>query len=761
MQDQYILTSIPYAFQSYEKRSESVPLPQMAVITVGDAIRHVRDEWARYGLTEIVVTRNDHFVSDPYSEIVEPGDCIGITSRHGFEFVASWVWMALYTAGMYAGINVAAYAIAGAIIVGAGILVNTFMGAPAAPGSSSQGLDSPTYGWSGANPTQAGYPVPVVYGNACSTPPILQAFRTLDGDMNMWQYLLFALCEGETNNPLSIGSVLVGSEYLSNMADYSFGATDGSMSPDAADISDFDATRHDRIFDRVLPYDETVIIATKGDCDNVDIIVEFPNGLFTIDEESGDINGMTVYIQVGYQVGSGAVTWLDTPSGWYIADSKTTVVRKSKQVILPSRGQYNIHLKRDTADDPSGDSTQRSTCYLSSFCEVLALAQTYPGMQVAQVGLKASDRVSGSVPRIQIIHNRTGITVPSWNGLSTQSVSAQSPMWAAYDMFTNPYSGRGISPTKLVKTAWEEWATWCAATVDGNQRCQCNLVVDERGNFGDNGLRYVEDVGRARIVQYGDLWSVIVDKPRTTPAYTFSAGNMWAFSWDSYEDPEKVDAVEVVYWDKDQVFARTSILARASWYESLTTMPRTATIELRACNNAEQATREAIFRMQKTEMVTRHGTLETGLQAGFCERGDRIDIIHPTNLYGYGGRIVGDLTAASTVRIDQIVTLSTAAYSGKGVLYLVDPDGTRYALDILGPFDEATQDIQIDGTYTGSRFDTWAIGRPTEEKLAYQILNKKVLPATEKRPERIQIEFCEYVDEMFYNAAYDSGNTAI
>lgn len=842
----------------------------------GSTVRSVIGPFAReltaQGYADFVVMRNGHPVED-LDAPVAPGDFLSISVKHG-ELITGLIWIALMNVGMYGmALHVAAYVLTGALLVGAGLLVNTFLGAPK-PSDAAKLNDSPSYGFSGTNPTQAGYPVPVVYGHVATTPPVLASYRTVDAtDYSMWQWLLFAATVGPTNNALTASDVLVGDEELDTLESYGFSATDGSTAPALAELAWFTQIRHDRVSTRNLSYNYEFNLDTLGSCDSVHLIVECPNGIFRVDSE-GNVQNMTVVLEVSYALQGESrasmvaaqgtitltgiptagfdtltidtVTWTfvelrgnageitvgldaDATAGnivtaitadattvtaargtgntvvvtaatagsagnslvftesadnlavngsgtlggttagsdgayvdWTLTEDRTAAVRFSYDLTFPARGKYTVYLRRKTADDPESDSKQRSTTSLISFQEILGIQQSYPGIQAVGVALKADQNLSGQIPAIQIIQERTSLSVPSWDNLTTMTVNPSNPAWAAYAAMTDGYTGRKISPLQLVQSAWEDWEDWCDGLVEGNKRAQCNIVFDERGNFGDHCLAYIEAVGRAKIIQYGDLWTVVVDKPRT-PSYSFSSGNIIAgsFGWESYEDAEKVDAVEIVYWDKDKRFRERRVLAKASWYEALTTQPRVASIELRGCNNADQATREAIFRVQKTEMVTRHGSLEVLPQGIFIERGDVVEIIHPTNQQGFGGRLARDHTAASTIYLDQLVTLPAATYSGKAKLYVIDPDGTRFELTVTGPWDTETQTITIAETYTGYRFDCFAIGRPNDEKLQYQVCNRKVVPASQDKAERIAIEFCEYVDAMFYHADYGSGAVAI
>jgi hypothetical protein len=518
--------------------------------------------------------------------------------------------------------------------------------------------------------------------------------------------------------------------------------------------------------DRVIPIVAPTIPAndlssiyyvdTNGKCAAVDVLIEFPQGLFRIDE-NGQIRWVTVNFTVYYEL-------LDhTNQGSYsfsVAEDCQTAVRQQIRITLPFRDQWRIAIQRTTNDD-TDTAKQRSQSVFMGLIEILDVAQSYPGLQLGCLGVKATDRTSGQLPAVKVIHERTLIEVPNWSGSGAQYVNPQNPAWAAYDMFTNPYSGRRISPTNLIQSAWEEWRDWCDGTVDGYYRCRCNITLDTAATFSDQ-LKHIEEVGRARVIRLGNKWYPIIDKPRTA-SYTFSAGNILpgSFSWDGYEDLEKVDAVEVVFWDKDRNFNKNSFMAKATWYETLDRQPNVASIQLRACNSLEEATRHAIFRMQKTEMITRHGSFDSGLEAIFCERGDVVNIIHPTNIYGFGGKLARDHASASTIYLDQIVNMPALDYSGKAYFFVIDPNGAFYSFPVTGPFDVDTQTITITGSYTGYRFDSFAIGRPNQEKLLYQIVDKSIVPSTEKDMEVIRFSFVEYVDAMFYNSAYGSGVVAI
>ena len=714
-----------------------------------EVVRETQKPLADRGYSDFIIFHNGTKTQD-LSRNMEDGDNVVVCVNHGIPALVGLVWVALWNLGMYTAINFMAYAIAGAIMIGAGILVQTFLGAPKPP--EAEIYNSASYGFAGTNPTEAGLPIPVVFGAASTICPLVMSYRTVDTDYSMWQWMLFAASVGQTNDPINYGDVFVGEEPLSARANWAFDTTDGSDSPSSADLSKFDKIRHDRAFTRILPYNYAFTLTTKGPCNSVVLILEFTNGLFALNDD-----GSMIYKQVDFYV-------VTDESSFYWSINKVTgaAVRESKTISFSTLTTHTVTITRLTGDDPGYDSKQRSTATFIAFIEEVNVHLLYPGVQMVTVGIKATDNVSGQVPPIRIVQSRDLVAVRNWTDTGYMNVTAYCPPYVAYFGLTDPRTGRGISPTKINKTAWEEWELWCSGLVDGVARAECHIAFDENGSVSDNLFYHVEQVGRAKIVQYGDTWTVLIDKPRTS-SYVFSRGNIIknSFSWETYEKPEKVDAVEIIYWDSARNYQRTSVIAKATWFESLTTQPKIASIELRGCITRDQALREATFRMQKTEMITRHGKLQTGPEAIFCERGEVVEIIHPTNVHSFSGRLGGDHSSASLIRLDQYVNMAAATYSGKAKFFAIDPDGDRYELDVVGPWDEDTQVIEVDGVYTGSRFDTFAIARPNEERIQYQLVNKKLIPAQENSRERMEFEFVEYVDAMFYHSSWGSGKVAI
>jgi hypothetical protein len=512
-------------------------------------------------------------------------------------------------------------------------------------------------------------------------------------------------------------------------------------------------------------WDDVYKVTTNGVCDSAIVILDFPHGKFFM--SGGVFTDYQVEFYVGYRESGdlGDVTWWkETTIG-----ASTTAYKVEIVIDFPDPAVWDIYICRHSPDDPSDETTQRSTAYLYAVEERRDIFQVYPGMRVGVVGVMASEKISGAISKIGVIQNRNAVQlITDIYGTKGDVVDPTIPRWAFQDAFTNPRSGRGLDSSLLLDSDLDDWEDWTEGLVEGNRRSQLNIVFDEVGTFGDNCIRYIEEIGRAKISQIGNYWGVLLDAPQETHQYLFSADNMLpsSFCWESYEDPEKVDAVCVRYKDKDQLYKwRTTQPQKASWFESLTKKPRIVTLEIRGCNNEDQAVREAILYIQRTEMVSRHGKMDALVSAVGVEKNDRVSIIHPTNKFAFSGRTREATYGTDTIYLDQTINLPSATYGGgKGKIYVVTSNGAYFEYEIsMVSLDHDTDEVVIayPDVMTGERFSVWAIGRPNFEKLSYQISSKKIIPPTEDREMFVRLEFVEYNGDVYYNSNYGSGAVAI
>jgi hypothetical protein len=516
------------------------------------------------------------------------------------------------------------------------------------------------------------------------------------------------------------------------------------------------------VTDANADFTNALVIQTQSKCDHVRIILEFREGLGSLTDE-GEVEDRSIDFAYWYRE-TGDTVWVESTITC-TAQRVTSVPRFQFDLDFPSRGFYDVLLFRKGADHED-DLKIKDISWLISFQEIIDLFQLYPGMQVMVLGIKASDRASGQIGTIKVQHQRTQITVPNWTGVGTQAVDPSVPAYQMLDAVTNRLYGIRQVATDCKLASFADWITWTETTVDGNKRATCNIVYDEQSNFADGFLSHIEQAGRVRMLREGSLWKPVVDKPRT-PQYTFSAGNILLASpdskdsslqWSGYDETEKVDAVTITWWDGSKYGIRkTTAPAKASWFETLTRLPKVQNVEIRGCNNEDEALRHARFRINKNEYITMMGKHKAGAQSAAIEFGEVFNLLPSSHKAVWGGNLRKDHADESTIYLNGTVNFAEADYSGLLYLFAVGPGGEYLSYAVTGPWGVDTSEITITGTHTGNRGDAIGLGRPIEDKITQQI----VKVSHDFAAREVSFEWCEYSDLIFYHADWGSGQIPI
>lgn len=492
-------------------------------------------------------------------------------------------------------------------------------------------------------------------------------------------------------------------------------------------------------------------VSTIGACNAAKLMVECPYGLYKLNDEGG-LKTYSVDFRVSYRTSDGGA-W--THSTATLSDRSRSWVRRQFDVTFPARGEYDVRIKRITADD--GDNSKlMSTTQLTGFDQINDFELAYPGIQCLALGIKASDSLSGQVPAVRVVNAYTAFDAPSWDGSGRMAIDPTCPAWLAYYMLTEEKSGRGISPTRISQAKWAEWADWTERTVDGQRRAQFNGVFDGSPGSLKTALNHVENVGRAKVIPMGQQYSVVIDKPDVARGlYTYGKIKPGSFKVSWLPRSEKADEIEVEYYDRNKVYAARSVYARASDYGAITWTPKSSKITLIGCNNREQAQREAIFRMQKTELTTRTVKFSVPVEAVVMEPGAIVRVQHDSNKMTFGGLLAADANGAS-ITLDRAITLDSATFGAGVKAWVRDMDDNILERAITGPFDEETNVFELDEAVAASRWDPYAIGRPNEESWLYRITRFEL-----EKDEWVTITASEYVEAIYYHENYGGGTVAI
>jgi len=500
-------------------------------------------------------------------------------------------------------------------------------------------------------------------------------------------------------------------------------------------------------------YAEEYYYTTQGTIDGFGIILTAPFGLGFYNADSS-LSDYYVPFYISYRM-AGESTW--TTAYELFSSATRNPYRKRIDYTVPTRGQYDIKVRRSGVDDADTRALQVTT--LSYIDEYLNETLTYPYLQCIGISLRAQSEFSGAIPPFKVMSNRSSIVVPNYDEVGTQTVNPTTNPYAALDMLTNDVYGSGLLATRIVEDDWEDWATYCTGLVETYQRAQLNIIFDAVSTL-DDALQQVEACGRAKIIKRGSNISCNIDQPSSAVAL-FGYGNVTQDSdhirW--IRQAERPDGVEVSYRDIDLNYSEETVTAYSTGYHALTRVPRIVRMSISGINNAEQATREAILRQQINDSIKKMLEFESGLEAIPVQSSDVIN--YQGSINAFTGRLprYSDRTeqwTGTTVYLDQEINLASATYSGNCILMVRDPDDTIRTYTVTGPFDSDEWYVTVSGSGTFDYLSPYIICRNTGDVYQYKVTEMQRSGKLD-----VKLQCLQYDSTAYYHANYEAGTVVI
>lgn len=384
--------------------------------------------------------------------------------------------------------------------------------------------------------------IPLVLGKHLVVPNLAAAQYTevatssggTDGDT---QYLRQLFCLGYA--PLKISQIKLGENLLStNAADVRNGAIDTSTGiyadveleiyQDGTASALYPDTVLEDAVAAQLPSGEETWRTTDEACTKISWDIWFPMGIYKVVD--GVPANKTVTIEVRSRaVGSGTAwascTLLQTLT---LTKANATTLRHSSSATVAS-GQYEVGVKRITADDAGQEQSAATWMYLRSIKTTVApvAADVRSRHVYLAVKAKASDTVNGALDTLSCVaeavapdYSGTGSGSASWVSGTTANPAAM--LLLALRGTSNP---RPVADTKIDWARLEEFHAFCET--NGHE---CNAVVSS-GMKMRSLLQQIAQCGRASLIMRDGLYSVVIDSARTTIVQHFTPRNVRDFRW--------------------------------------------------------------------------------------------------------------------------------------------------------------------------------------------------------------------------------------
>ncbi len=418
-------------------------------------------------------------------------------------------------------------------------------------------------------------------------------------------------------------------------------------------------------------------VITITNTHNIELIFEFPNGLYGI-KLGNNIVSATCRLFAQYRTVDTSTTpttygeWLDFNFSFSDPDYVNTntdpisgaVVRKKPEV-------FNISIKavdKDVELLEYGKSYEvRVAASSPSIVKLVNIAPivygeenadgsspgfTYPGEPLLGIKALASGQISGDLD-VQVDVKRTKVWAYNTHFGEWVKKEADNHAWAVYDILANGHPdhkayprvgnenaeasyGCGIDKDRL---DYDSFATWAANIY--NLKYELNIVFDTFMTAWDAILRICQE-GRGMIYPVGTKINAFTDKA-TDVTQVFTMGNIYlnTFAQKYMESSQKINMVEVTYYDKERNYEKTMIAARTADWDSSDGLSVPTTITLYGTTNFTQAWSIARFILMGNELLNNIISFGVDIDSLAAQAGDVVEVQHDVLTEGSGGRIIG------------------------------------------------------------------------------------------------------------------------
>jgi len=402
---------------------------------------------------------------------------------------------------------------------------------------------------------------------------------------------------------------------------------------------------------------------------NIELAFEFPYGLYG-NPAGRDTISATCRLFAQYRE-RGTERWLNFHSGFADPDHTEPYANSDITAIVVTRNlqdSFNISIMAVSGNDPLEYEKEYEIRVAASSPSIVRLVNvatlvygaenldesapgfTYPGEPLLGIKALASSQISGDLD-IQIDVERSLVWVYNTRSSQWAQVAANNHAWAVYDILTNGHRdhpaypaadnddaeaiyGCGIDPDRIDYESFREWAD----NID-DLEYELNIVFDTFMTAWDAILRICQE-GRGMIFPVGTKIHAFTDKA-TDVTQIFTMGNIHLDTLvQKYtEASEKVNMIEVNYYDQNRNYQKTTIAARTADWDSSTGLSVPVTITLYGTTTFDQAWSIARFILMGNELLDNIITFGVDVDALAAQAGDVVEVQHDVLTAGEGGRI--------------------------------------------------------------------------------------------------------------------------
>lgn len=513
-------------------------------------------------------------------------------------------------------------------------------------------LSSPTYSIMGvrnrANPFGV---VPKIYGRRRVFPML--AANTYTETQGSDQYFRALFCFGY--GPLQIEDIKIGETSIDDFIGVEYELREG-YSTDTPVTLFTRSVGEDSLNIHLTQAGSWATRTTRANTDEITVDVNLPRGL-TIFGNSGGRSERSVSLSVEYSV-TGAATWVSAGT-IALTDNSTSAVRGTLRWTV-TKGQYDVRIKRDTADS-SSDQIMDSTYWSTLRSITTEYPINMPGLALLAVRIKATEQLNGAIETLNAVCTSV---LPAWNGTSWSAPAVtRNPAWAWCDVLRGGANNRPTDDDDIDLASVLDWANACDATSPQGEGPTWQYdAVHDKATTVDQMLRDIAAAGRARYIRRDGKESILRDVAQTTAFQHFTPRNSWGFkSTKSFVDHPH--GLKCRFVNPDEGWQEDEVVVYADGYTS-TTASLFEQIDMLSCINQKQAWREGRYHMYAARLRPATYEINTDVENFACQPGDLVYVAYDVPMWGQWQSRIQEITfdgggQATTITLDSTVTMET------------------------------------------------------------------------------------------------------
>lgn len=377
-----------------------------------------------------------------------------------------------------------------------------------------------------------------------------------------------------------------------------------------------------------------------------------------------------------------------------------TVLRGFKRSRPVLRGGFVLVALRIQASDQLNGSVDQFNAIATSVVPTWTQNNWDDSRATSSFGSGALERLQDNVD--------SRMTRAEW--LSKTLVTSQNPAELMRWIIQGPFNKRPVPDSRIDLVAFNEFRDWC-----NTNNFKCNFVVEEESTVLQV-LNQIAFTGRARFLFNDGLFSVSIDKEKSTPVQLYSDYNTTSVTAERLF-LEKIDGIRARYDnEKDNLFQSDEVIEYAADPEG---QGRFETIDLAGITDTPTAYRFARYRLAERELRRETYRIGSTLEKIRCKAGDRIRLQNKLLLIGQtAGRVVSIESPLNLViEVNEELTFETG--KNYGVQFRLDN------FDVVGRTafpvpsgTEVTHTLQINTPVSGLKVgDLFVFGEQGNEAL--------------------------------------------